>query len=168
MFWARGDDALLVDEEGCPHSFKLIDGLHRHVPDGVTPQVLEWTKWLKEGPNPSPNPEQVLTAAPSRPRKYMMGFLIILSILSTLSAGSGLASVAGLIALAARGQGGDTNFIEESLQEARERVCVASGSHHDHCRRGHYPHDPHCSVCQQARLTAKQARRRVVDPDGDP
>ena len=79
IFWARGEDALLVDEEGCPHSFKLIDGLHRHVPEGVTPEVLEWTKWLKEGPNPSSYPTQVLTAAPSRPRKYLMGFLVLLS-----------------------------------------------------------------------------------------
>ena len=35
-FWAKGEDALLIDGEGTSYPFKLIDGLFRFVPEGMS------------------------------------------------------------------------------------------------------------------------------------
>ena len=161
IFWAKGSDAILCDTQG-DHCFTLCDGLHRYTPGGMTPHLDQVSHRLRSWGDTPCSPDIALLGRSAGPRPKVIGLMVLLALLSCVLDSSTLQILSGLLTMA---EVSSDDLTSVYLNQVRKKASPVS--HEEHCRRGHYPHDPHCSVCRQARLTAKQARRRVADDDDD-
>ena len=139
VFWAKGDEALLIDEEGSAFPFKLIDGLFRFVPGGMSERLEGIASWLQEGPDPpgiaswlqeGPDPPEPsesaykVTNPGMRPR--VMSVVVLLALLSLLGGGQTLQLLAGLMALINKVKGDEGMAHLNLTREAYKGVEIST------------------------------------------